>query len=277
MSKEYRNKDRSPTRKTLPRIQIVSFDDMNCVFLLSRCGLSLANEFRRVISSEIPTMAIDYVEIENNTSSLPDDFFARRLGLVPLISSSVNEYLYEKDCNCGRFCEKCAVIFSLDVSCPESKKFKNVMSHDLEFFKGKTDNMNEPLVYPGENILINKLLPGQSIKLIAVAYKGNGLMNSKWTAANVKMSYPKNITPEYVSLRKFTSSKRRDIRDILKIVRPVNPEDASLILSIENEKLVNFALTEVDIIYKLEIESFGTLTPLEILRMAIDVILEKIK
>ena len=44
---------------------------------------SLANAIRRSVS-EVPTLAIDEVEIFKNDSALYDEMLALRLGLVPL-------------------------------------------------------------------------------------------------------------------------------------------------------------------------------------------------
>ncbi|EUC60342.1 DNA-directed RNA polymerase II, partial [Rhizoctonia solani AG-3 Rhs1AP] len=54
--------------------------------------------------ADLPTIAIDLVEIESNTTVLPDEFLAHRLGMVPL------------DCTCISRCKYCSVELYLNVS-----------------------------------------------------------------------------------------------------------------------------------------------------------------
>lgn len=62
----------------------------NCEFVLSGTDASIANALRRVMLVDVPTIAIDLVEIEANSTVLNDEFIAHRLGLIPIISSRVN-------------------------------------------------------------------------------------------------------------------------------------------------------------------------------------------
>lgn len=70
-----------------PKVEIRSCTDLYCEFTLSDTDVSMANALRRVIVAEVPTIAIEFVEIEVNTSSLNDEFIAHRLGLIPLKSN----------------------------------------------------------------------------------------------------------------------------------------------------------------------------------------------
>lgn len=56
----------------------------------------LANALRRIMIAEIPTMAIEKVEMWQNTSILPDENLAHRMGLVPIaVDPRIFEYRQE--------------------------------------------------------------------------------------------------------------------------------------------------------------------------------------
>ena len=57
---------------------------------------SVANALRRIIIAEIPTMAIDLVQIYSNTSVLFDEFISHRLGLIPLVSTAAENMRYTR-------------------------------------------------------------------------------------------------------------------------------------------------------------------------------------
>lgn len=65
-------------------IVIVRKDDTEIEFDLIGIQPAFANAFRRLMLSEVPSMAIEKVLIMNNTSLLQDEVLAHRLGLIPL-------------------------------------------------------------------------------------------------------------------------------------------------------------------------------------------------
>ena len=77
-----------------PKVTILEVDTYNMKFCLENTDLTIANALRRIIIAEVPTMAIDIVEIHQNTSALHDEYLAHRLGLIPLVSTSVDKFEY---------------------------------------------------------------------------------------------------------------------------------------------------------------------------------------
>src|SRR3989304_306865 len=57
-------------------------------FVVIGMDVVMANALRRTMISDVPTLAIDTVKIEENTTVLADEFIAHRLGLIPLVSDA---------------------------------------------------------------------------------------------------------------------------------------------------------------------------------------------
>lgn len=120
--------------KREPKVRIRSVDDNVIKFELRNTDTSVANALRRVILAEVPTIAIDLVEIEANSSVLNDEFVAHRLGLIPLVSDRAAQMVYGRDCDVcdgDTQCEHCSVEFTLDVRC-EGDSTLDVTTFDLQ-------------------------------------------------------------------------------------------------------------------------------------------------
>lgn len=74
-------------------IKIKELNDEEIIFDLMGVEPPLANALRRIMIAEIPTMAIEKVEMWQNTSIIPDENLAHRIGLVPIyVDPTVFEY-----------------------------------------------------------------------------------------------------------------------------------------------------------------------------------------
>ena len=163
-----------------PRIKILKNEPDSIEFQLNNADLSFANSLRRIIISEVPTMAIDMVQVTENTSPLFDEFIVHRLGLIPLKSEDIDNYNFPLSCSCKEGCDKCKVDFELKVKCDEKCKgdILDVTAEDISPKKNDIKVIPVKYDYP---IVITKLKKGQSINMTLTAKKGIGKTHAKWS------------------------------------------------------------------------------------------------
>jgi len=130
------------------------------------------NALRRIVLSEVPSMAIDDVVIIENSSMLQDEAIAHRLGLVPL-KTDLESYNLPEECPCkSEFgCNLCRVTLTLDVEAKDGTK--TVYSGDLK-------SENPSIVPVSDKIPIIKLAKEQKLRLEAYARLGKGKKHAKW-------------------------------------------------------------------------------------------------
>ncbi|KAJ3296255.1 45 kDa subunit of RNA polymerase II [Rhizoclosmatium sp. JEL0117] len=147
-------------------------------FQLWNCDLAMANSLRRIMIAEVPTMAIDLVDIENNSSVLVDEMISHRLGLIPLMSNNINQITYTRDCNCAEYCENCAVVLTLNVRC-ESDENRDVTARDLVSSNSKVT----PYFSSDDDsgVVIVRLRKGQEVRMRCIAKKGTAKEHAKWS------------------------------------------------------------------------------------------------
>ena len=127
-------------------------------------------------------MAIDLVEVEANTSVLPDEFIAHRLGLIPLNSKSIEDVLYTRDCDCDQYCEHCSVTLTLRAKCTGDEIMK-VYARDLVVGEPRPNEwVGNPVIADksGLGVVICKLRKGQEVRMKCVAKKGIAKEHAKW-------------------------------------------------------------------------------------------------
>ena len=78
-------------------IEIIESTADSLKFNVENIDLATANSLRRIMISEVPSMAIELVKVINNTSCLNDEYIAHRLGLIPLGSSNYLKSLMCKE------------------------------------------------------------------------------------------------------------------------------------------------------------------------------------
>ena len=155
-------------------------DDQIARFSLAGSNPAFANSFRRAMSGEVPTLAIEDVKIYDNTSALFDEMLAHRIGLIP-IRTEEGCFVPRDACTCGgEGCPGCSVLFTMSVEGPGMVTSKDLISQDPRIGPASPDI---PLV---------KLIKDQKVVLEARAVVSRGREHAKWqptTACGYK-NYP---------------------------------------------------------------------------------------
>lgn len=168
---------------TGPTVKISEADRMHFDFELTNSDLALGNSLRRAMIAEVPTLAIDLVEVESNTSVLADEFLTHRLGLIPLISKGADRsIIYARDCDCDQYCDQCSVTLTLHARCTGDEIMK-VYARDLVVGGGRSNVVGTPFIVDPEGLgtVICKLRKDQELRMKCIAKKGIAKEHAKWS------------------------------------------------------------------------------------------------
>ncbi len=150
------------------KLEILELGDRKAKFILSEVTPAYANALRRAMLADIPKMAIDYVDIYDNTSVMFDEMLAHRMGLIP-IKTNLDMYKLREECDCkGEGCALCQVTFTLSAEGPGMVHSRDLKSSDPE------------TVPADDNVPIIELKAGQKLVLTAVARLGRGKEHAKF-------------------------------------------------------------------------------------------------
>jgi len=161
----------------LPSLEIISKDNQKISVKLKGVPLRYANALRRICLNGVPVFAIDTVDIIENSSVLPDEGLAHRLGLIP-ITTDLSRFNEPSKCDCDSEsgCSNCKVMLVLDSG--ESDVTRTVFSDELS----SEDDSIKPT---SDKISIIQLAPGQRVKVECYARLGRGTDHAKWNSANI--------------------------------------------------------------------------------------------
>jgi len=164
----------------MPTARYLERTDLFAKFVVEGVPPSLVNSIRRVIISEIPVLAIDYITVITNTSVMHDEVLAHRLAMIPL-TTPIGGMPSIEECETGLADpSECYVRLVLDVEA--GGKEVVVYARDL---KSNRDDVRP--VYPDMPIL--KLAPGQKVHVEAMARLGRAKEHAKWQAALASYFY----------------------------------------------------------------------------------------
>ena len=137
------------------KVNLLSSGDREISLRVSDATPGFLNMVRRYISSNVPTLAIEKVEIVENSSGLFNEVLVHRLGLVP--------FTFDPEVD---FSQELVAIVEKQGPC-------EVTANDL-----KTTSETVKPLYPEMPIM--SLLEGQNLKLTAYMKVGRGREHAKW-------------------------------------------------------------------------------------------------
>lgn len=166
------------------KIDITEMTPNKAEFVISDTSPAFANALRRIISSDVPKMAIDNVEFHlgpimdekgtafESVSPMFDEVVAHRLSMIP-VPTDLETFNFRSKCSCnGEGCPSCTIMYSLNKKGPCT-----VYSGDLEPIGDAKFRIKDDL------IPIVKLADDQALLVYATAELGTGRQHAKWQAA----------------------------------------------------------------------------------------------
>lgn len=251
-------------------VDILELSDDKARFVLKGVNPAIANGLRKSMLSEVPTMAIDYINVYDNTSVLFDEQLGLRMGLIPL-KTDLDSYVLPEDCDCrGEGCTKCQLTLTLSSEGPTM-----VYSGDIQ--------SSDPAVGVAEDkIPIVELKERQKLVLEAVAKLGTGREHVKFQAG---------VACGYKNMPVITFSESCDTcgkcveecpREILRIenneVIVKDPLQCILCKLCEDACDINaISIAEDNSAYIFTAESDGSYPARELIIQSADTIIEKVR
>lgn len=170
----------------MPRLTVQYLATQQIQFTLEGVDASFSNAIRRVCIAEVPTLAIDLVEVLENSSVLCDEFISHRLGLIPIVSTVAKEMSFPYETTLDEESGRTEIEFELTAKGSSDQTYDVTSGHltsfDKRVFPVKHASLDENNPDPTKaGILVVKLRKHQEVKLRCTARKGIGKDHAKWS------------------------------------------------------------------------------------------------
>jgi len=165
------------------KIRVLKKNSEKMDFVAEDVSLAFANALRRIMISEVPTMAVDWVDIHNNTSVLFDEMLVHRIGMMPVKFNPDKYTMFENYEITSKIDPTKQVVFAVHKTGPG-------MVHS-----GDMKSSDKTAKFTDDKFPIVELLQDQELKLEAVARLGIGDEHSKYQAAIVGYEYDPEAKP----------------------------------------------------------------------------------
>ena len=236
-------------------------------FMLKGSNEVFANTIRRMIIEEVPTLAVEEVEVKDNNSALHDEMLALRLGLIP-IKTDMKSYRLPK--NQDEITEKSA-------NCTVQLKLKSNKKGYV--YAGEAESADPKCTFVYEKMPVVKLLSKQKVDVIMTAVMGQGKEHTKWTPGLA--FYKKEPAVKVGKVHDPETLSKICTDGVFKIkgnnVELVNEKvyDSNLLeVYAEADKGITVTYTD-NILFNLE--SWGQLTCKEMLTACAEILVEKVE
>ncbi|MCK4318017.1 DNA-directed RNA polymerase subunit D [Candidatus Bathyarchaeota archaeon] len=157
--------------------KIVSLNEDTIRFLVDGVNAAFANSLRRTMVAEVPIMTVEDIFYFDNSSIVPDEVLAHRIGFVPL-TTDLDNYVLPEECDCEAElgCPKCRAGLTMDIEAKDDT---------VTVYSGDIVPENPSIAPVSKRIPLAKLAPGQAIKFEAYAQLGQGKVHAKWSPVSM--------------------------------------------------------------------------------------------